>query len=195
MLKILFSHTSAVHWIPQALSKPGITIGTGQQVECSLLAGAVCWAAFITLFPTRIICLNGNSPMSFTVYTLVLGIYEAWMCMMQLWIREADVYAMDWIWRALCLAVRVSCWSGLHPMLLAGAKVFIHCEAQDRAGLYWSLGWPQWGQHGSYWSNCVHSAQWNQIKTHGQNTSTWQPTCTKFRARLRLKCLYRNFTA
>lgn len=57
--------------------------------------------------------------------------------------QEADVYAIDWILRALCLAVKAELWSGLHPMLLAGAKVFIHCEAQDRAGLYWSLADPK----------------------------------------------------
>lgn len=48
-------------------------------------------------------------PWFFSVYTLVIEIYEAWMCMMQLWIQEADVHAMDWILRALCLAVRMSC--------------------------------------------------------------------------------------
>lgn len=110
-----------------------------------------------------------------------------WMYMMQFWIQEADVYAMERILRALCLAVRAELWSGNDPALLAGAKVFIHCEAQDRVGLYWFLGWPQWGQHGSFLSNCVHSSQWNQIKTPNQITPTWELTCTKFGARLRFK--------
>ena len=60
---------------------------------------------------------------------------------------------MDQILRGLCLAVRAVL-SGLHPMLLASDKLFIHCkaqEAQDRAGFYSSPltspvgnGLPEW---------------------------------------------------
>lgn len=72
----------------------------------------------------------------FSVYTFVLEICETWVYMMQLWIQKADAYAMEQILRALCLAVRAELLSGLHPVLLARAKVFIHYEAQDGAGLY-----------------------------------------------------------
>lgn len=125
---------SSVHWIPQSLTKPAITIGTGQQVVCSLIVGAICWAAFITLFPIRIIYLDGISPILFCLH----------ICARNLW--NLDVYdvIMDTRGRCICNGpdferLVLGCESWVKWLLLASAKLFINCKAQGAQRQSWLL--------------------------------------------------------
>lgn len=100
---------SAVHWIPQSLTKITITTGIEQQVKCSLLAGAICWLPFITLFPTRIIYLDGNA----------IILFQLPICSRNLW--NLDVYNVIIDKRGRCIC------NGPHFV-----RLILVCEADER---------------------------------------------------------------